>query len=94
MIGRFIRYWIPGRGLRHKLPLLSRDFSSEVGTPADPHKAELLKMAAVARTDADAQRVLDRYPNQHTAKVIKFERRGRRRRRWLKILVSRFKGMW
>ena len=95
MIGRMIRYFLPRRGPRSKLPLLSRDFSSEVGEAAPPTKAELMKMAAVAKTNQDPQRVLLRYPDhRNVAQVIRAETRNRRRRNWFRLWAKRLKDMW
>jgi hypothetical protein len=99
MIRRLYRYLFPPRRLQSKLPLLPRRYSSEhcpTGQlpAADARKAAYLKLHGVARTDADAYRLLAEHEGLSVQKIIKMEKRKRRfANRWRRAW-RRFWRLW
>ena len=95
MIRRLLRYLFPRPRLRDRLPLLPLEWSMD--TPVKPHRRqaiELIKGFDLARTDADAKRLLVRYRGQPINTIIQAERRIRRREPRIKRGWRRLKRLW
>ncbi len=83
MLKKLWSYHFPKPRPQSRLPLLSRRYSSEYSaTGAPPPELRetyaVLKALNLARTDADAWRVLLRHPGEPLTKIIKIEQRIRR----------------
>lgn len=95
MIRAFLHYLFPYVPLRNRLPLLPRHYSSEYtrsGAELD-EAIHLIKGYGLARTDQDAQRVLQRYPNRSLIEIFRLEKR-RRRHNKIARAIKRFKRLW
>jgi hypothetical protein len=93
---KVIRYFFPAVDRRWSLPLLPRayvDMNPQRRADLD-HRAEILKMAAVARTDAAAKKLLELHPGKPIRAIIRAERRQRRPRRWWLTFWRQFVKMW
>jgi len=95
MIRAFLHYLFPYIPLRNRMPLLPRHYSSEhARTAAELDEAiHLIKGYGLARTDQDAQRVLQRYPGHSLITIFKIEKR-RRQRNKIKRAVKRLKRLF
>ena len=92
---KLIRYFYPAADVRRKLPLLPRDYvETNQQRRTDDHRAEMLKMAAVARTDAAARTLLESNQGKTVRRIIRAERRQRRPRRIFATVWKRFIRMW
>jgi hypothetical protein len=92
---RAIRYFFPKRPIRERLPLptkrLARQDEAAQDVQADIRNAcRLLVAAGVARSLADAQRLLGKYPSLTYRQIIRRERRRRRNQR-LRTFLRRLK---
>ncbi len=95
MIRRLLRYLFPRPRLRNRLPLLPLDWSMD--TPVKSHRrqaVELVKGWDLARTNADAIRLLNRYRGQPVNAIVQAERRNRRRDPRLQRAWRRLKKLW
>lgn len=94
MIHRIFRYLFPRIRTRDKLPLLSIRYSSQHSkTRATPAEIEMLKLAGLARTDADAARLRNKHRGISATQIVKKLRKPRRRKPWLRAW-KRFKKLW
>jgi hypothetical protein len=91
-----IRYFALRRSVREHLPLLPRAYIEPTnrGRADLSVRAETLKIAAVARTDQAAIKLADKYAGQPIRKIIKAERRKRRKRSIFTHLWIRFIALW
>jgi hypothetical protein len=95
-----IRYLFPPTRKKQRLPLLPLEFSSDHYRSAMPDDEESSRYRlqligfGLARTQADAQRVLDRYPNAHIREIVKAEKRQRRRQPRIIRAWRRLKRLW
>ena len=92
---RAIRYFFPKRPIRERLPLptkrLARQDEAAQDVQAELRNAcRLLVAAGVARSLADAQRLLGKYPSLTYRQIIRRERRKRRNQR-LRTFLRRLK---
>jgi len=95
MIRAFLHYLFPYIPLRHRTPLLPMHFSSEhARSTAELDEAiHLIKGYGLARTNQDAQRVLQRYPDHSLIEIFRLEKRRRRRNKFARA-IKRFKRLW
>lgn len=89
---KVFRYFFPKRPLRARLPLPPRRYSSEqTPYPIPPERraeCRLLIAAGVARTQADAYRLILENPNMNYRQIIRKTKRKRRPRpRWVTFLL-------
>jgi len=101
MTKSLIQYLFPPRTPREKLPLLPTRASGEHSRYGEPppewaYAIRTLRELALARTEADAVRVLRRrkYPEVRLEKIVKLERRERRYESRLRRAWRRFKEMF
>lgn len=94
---KVIRFLFKPPRLKRRLPLLPLEPSSEHSryAPAPRHQQdiEILRSAGLARTRADAERILRRYPGVRIGKVVKAMERKRRRKPALVIAWYRLRWM-
>ena len=91
------RYFFPKIRLREKLPLLPTSFSSDThphSFEADDHTIRLLKGAGVARTTADAHRLIHKQKYRSAAEIIQRVKPKRRRLSRLAKAWQRFKALF
>lgn len=97
MLQRLITYLFPPKKLIHNLPLAPRRYSSKLGerTPEELKEVVFFLQAwGLARTEADAMRLVRKYPGKSIKEIRKAEARERRRfDRW-KMFKSRLKRLW
>jgi hypothetical protein len=97
MIRKAIKYLFPKLGNRQKLPLLPLSYSSDAKTivPGElSGKVNQLKMAAVARTDRDAIRLIEQFPDLTAKQIITLKQRVRKRsNKWVRAW-DRLKARW
>mgnify|MGYP005847452549 CR=1 FL=1 len=95
MLRRMFRYFFPRLLPREKLPLPSRRYSSPNINREIPEeevwKIDLIIGNGLARTQEDAKRLLMRYPGLSLTRLIKTEKRKRRRLGRLARAWRRFK---
>jgi len=101
MIMRILVYLFPKRHLREKLPLLPRQFSSNHFPGAIPEhvheEISFIRLAGLARTDADAYRLLKGYHKQGIGRIdqiIKLASRERRQMSTWARAKRRFRAMF
>jgi len=90
-----IKYLFPKPHGKQLLPLLSRAYTSGRHPSGDPpteiiNDLELLRIAGIARTLADAQRIYNRYPGQPVSTIIRIEKRLRKRTSKFSRALKRF----
>ena len=94
MLSTIFRYFFPRLKPQDKLPLLPRQYSSTHapgGREVDAEELRYIKGKSAARTDADAQRLMNKHTNKSARHVARLTRRQRRRenrfsRAWRKFL--------
>ena len=88
-----LKYLFPKRRLQHELPLLPLGYSSKNGhvDPALKGTIDLLKGYNLAKTDADAMRLIRQYKGKTGPQIVKILKRHRRRVPPLKRAWRRFK---
>jgi hypothetical protein len=93
-----IRYLFRGARLKQRLPLLpTRASSQECRYAVDPARQvdlNLLIRSGVAKTQADAMRLLVQYPGAKITDVIAAARHERRHRGRLSMAWHRFTRLW
>ena len=90
-----IRYLFPRIRTVDRLPLLPLDYSIEEKIiPKDEEAIRLLKGYQIARTDADARRVLRANPGKSVHDIVKENQRHRRRFNRIIRAIWRFKRLW
>lgn len=99
IIRDFRRYLFPRRSIRDQLPLSPRRFSSAHqpwGAVPDKLRPAIVKLqwAGVARTDADALRLIKRYEPLSVEAIIAKERKARRFLKPFALAWKRFKRVW
>jgi hypothetical protein len=93
----FLKYLLPRRRLKSKLPLLPLQYSSTSGMKVDPQKRrdiDFIKGHGLARTDQDAMRLLSKYAGQSVHQIISNTKRQRRRKQRIVMALSRLKRLW
>lgn len=97
MLSLFHYLFRPPR-LKQRLPLLPSSGSSmECRSGVDVSRRkdlELMLLSGVAKTEADAQRLLNRYPDLRVASVIDIARRERRHKNIWSLAMHRFFRLW
>jgi len=97
MIRRLITFLFPHKKLIQNLPLAPRRYSSALGerTPDElKETVKFLKGWGLARTDADAMRLVRKYPGKTIKEIRVAEARERKRfDRW-KIFKARLRRLW
>jgi len=99
MIKALFHYLFPPRRIQDRLPLLPRDWSSEhsrMGQHPDElgFDVRMLKGHGVARTDADAYRLIEKHRRAAHKKIVKEEKRLRRKTPRLLRAWERLKRLW
>ena len=96
---RIIRYLFPRLRAADKLPRLPRRISGEYSVYGKPptslaDEINLLKALSLARTDADAHRLLVHHNGKPLADIIRIEERQRRRSNRFRRAWNRLKARW
>lgn len=94
---RLLKYLFPRRRLQQRLPLLSRDPSSDQSPytdDPDPFWVRRLMAAGCAKSRQDAIRLIRRYPGVGIDQLIRSERRRRRLKSRIGWAWFRFRRMW
>lgn len=98
MLRRAFRYFFPKRPVRERLPLPSRRYSSpninRQVSVGEEWKVDLIIGNGLARTREDAKRLLLRYSGFSLTRLIKAEKRKRRRSGRLWRAWQRFLARW
>lgn len=95
MIRSIIRYLFPGIRTVDRLPLLPLDYSIEEKIiPKDEEAIRLLKGNQIARTTADALRILRANPGKSVQDIVREYQRKRRRFNRIIRAFYRFKRLW
>lgn len=85
MIGRLLRYLFPRRSLRQSLPLATRQWSSQEYPGSIPAEFQdniaLLRMAGLARTDADGYRLIRKFNKAGVTDIRQIMKAVKRQRR-------------
>ena len=97
--GSLIKYLFPPLRAKQKLPLLPREFTSDMSRsgaiPARYRDAiHRLKVHGLARADQDAYRLLKKFPGKSIDKIVRQNKRKRRRESRLKRAIRRFSKLW
>ena len=92
-----LRYLFRRRALKHRLPLLSHRYSSDIGPqPNTPQRRDVdaLKLHGLVRTDQDALRLMNRYPGKNAHEIAALIKPKRRQMSRLGLAWFRFKKLW
>ncbi len=92
-----LRYLFRRRALKHRLPLLSHRYSSNIGpkpTAAQRPIVDGLKLHGLVRTDQDALRLIVKYPGKNAHEIAALIKPKRRQMSRFGLAWYRFKKLW